>query len=329
MGKYDKLRKYLSELEISEVVLSFGSVEKLVGPLPKSARIHKAWWADDSKVEAQAWRAAGWHVASVNQVTEEVSFERDTPASVPSKKDHKWLIFVVAALTALGTAVVTLVGLAALPRWVVFIIALDISAAVIILTSAITETKYRSALLWASNACFIVLLIGIVIYHSIQDNPRPATATFVRGVTAGHTPLLYGHHYLVRLKGVYLPPDTLLWVELATPLEQVDSHQQYSYFYTQASPELSSSDEYYLFVAPNNTASYTTDVLTVFACPAGDSRVASGNGNQTLRKIESCRSLDYICIAERNRRPKYKNPPFTPSRCKGSPVGLPIAPAAG
>lgn len=56
--------------------MSFTDVEKLVGPLPASAHIHRAWWANDSKSQAQAWRAAGWHVSSVNQAAERVTFTR-------------------------------------------------------------------------------------------------------------------------------------------------------------------------------------------------------------------------------------------------------------
>jgi hypothetical protein len=76
MGKYDPLRDLLASRQLDEVVLTFGEVEKLVGPLPPSAHEHRAWWANDSKVQAQAWRSAGWHVAAVDQTTERVTFAR-------------------------------------------------------------------------------------------------------------------------------------------------------------------------------------------------------------------------------------------------------------
>jgi hypothetical protein len=76
MGKYDPLRRLLASRQLHEIVLTFGDVEKLVGPLPPSARIHRAWWANDSKVQAQAWRAAGWHVRRVNQSAGRVTFAR-------------------------------------------------------------------------------------------------------------------------------------------------------------------------------------------------------------------------------------------------------------
>ena len=76
MGRYDALRDYLASQAGDEVRMTFSEVEELVGGLPDSARVHRAWWANDSKVEALAWRAAGWRVESVNQVAELVVFAR-------------------------------------------------------------------------------------------------------------------------------------------------------------------------------------------------------------------------------------------------------------
>ena len=70
MSKYDPLRDYLASLDQTCLTMSFGRVEELVGPLPESARKHRSWWANDSKVEARAWREAGWHVESVDQQRE-------------------------------------------------------------------------------------------------------------------------------------------------------------------------------------------------------------------------------------------------------------------
>lgn len=78
MAKYDPLQNYLAARpeQIRQVTMSFGEVEGLVGGLPASAREYRAWWANDSKVQAQAWRAAGWHVESVRQDAERVVFAR-------------------------------------------------------------------------------------------------------------------------------------------------------------------------------------------------------------------------------------------------------------
>ena len=74
MNKYDPLRDYLAGLDQTSVTMSFERVEELVGPLPASARNHRPSWANDSKVEAQAWRAAGWHVDTVDLRNERVVF---------------------------------------------------------------------------------------------------------------------------------------------------------------------------------------------------------------------------------------------------------------
>ena len=62
--------------------MTFGEVENLVGGLPDSARRHRAWWSNSSHV-ARAWQDAGWHLHSVNQVTEQVLFVRATDSGRP------------------------------------------------------------------------------------------------------------------------------------------------------------------------------------------------------------------------------------------------------
>jgi hypothetical protein len=78
VAKYDALRTYLAARpeHLSRVTMSFGEVGALVGSLPASAWDHRAWWANDSKVQAQAWRGAGWHVESVHQGAGQVVFAR-------------------------------------------------------------------------------------------------------------------------------------------------------------------------------------------------------------------------------------------------------------
>jgi Holliday junction resolvase-like predicted endonuclease len=56
--------------------MTFDDVGALVGGLPESARVHRVWWSNDSKSEALAWRAAGWHVEMVNLGSGHVSFAR-------------------------------------------------------------------------------------------------------------------------------------------------------------------------------------------------------------------------------------------------------------
>lgn len=42
--------------------MKFDQISQLVGGLPMSACEFSQWWANDSKVEARAWGAAGCHV---------------------------------------------------------------------------------------------------------------------------------------------------------------------------------------------------------------------------------------------------------------------------
>ena len=74
--KYEPLRSYLVGCAGDEELMTFGEMERLVGPLPYSAREYRAWWGNDNKSQALAWRAAGWHVASVDQASGWVVFAR-------------------------------------------------------------------------------------------------------------------------------------------------------------------------------------------------------------------------------------------------------------
>jgi hypothetical protein len=264
--------------------------------------------------------------------------ESHNEQSVPSEQSvahrretNEFLIIICTAIiTSAVTAAVTAIGLFGLPRLEIFVIALDLSAVVTVLSGALTESKYRTALLWTSNIFLLLLVSGTVIYNLFPGNSQPARATFVRDATAGQKTMLYGHSYLAALKEVYLPPGSSLWVELATPLEQTGSLQRYSYFYVEASPVPGSNAEYYSVVTPNNTASRTTDVLTVFACSTMDGAIVDGAKNVSLRKIDGCSGLDFICIAELNNRPKYKTAPFVPDQCNGREVvALPMTHVLG
>ena len=67
MAKYDTLRDHLLAVSNDQrrVVLSFTELDRVVGGLPESARRVRQFWANDSKGQARAWRAAGWHVAEL------------------------------------------------------------------------------------------------------------------------------------------------------------------------------------------------------------------------------------------------------------------------
>ncbi|OIQ84596.1 hypothetical protein GALL_335810 [mine drainage metagenome] len=75
--KYDPLRNHLQVVaDRGDVTcdLDFDQIAALVDGLPPSAYGRRQWWANDSKVEAQAWRSAGWHVESVSLDRHRVRF---------------------------------------------------------------------------------------------------------------------------------------------------------------------------------------------------------------------------------------------------------------
>jgi len=108
MGKYDPLRDYLANRAGGEEPMTFGQVERLVGPLPDSAREHRAWWGNDSyRSQSIAWQAAGWHVASVDQASGQVVFARGVrggtrarPQRAPALTGSYVDAQVIAAITA-------------------------------------------------------------------------------------------------------------------------------------------------------------------------------------------------------------------------------------
>lgn len=69
MGKYDSLRQFLGQQPGLVTDLSFEEIGRIVGGLPRSARDHRAWWAnerDGRHVQARGWLDAGWFVDDVN-----------------------------------------------------------------------------------------------------------------------------------------------------------------------------------------------------------------------------------------------------------------------
>lgn len=86
MAKYDALRDHLTSRTGDTVNMTFAEVEEIVGPLPPTARSTRQWWANDSKVQAKAWRAAGWHVGSTNLTAERVVFDRGEVGGTLAKR---------------------------------------------------------------------------------------------------------------------------------------------------------------------------------------------------------------------------------------------------
>jgi hypothetical protein len=81
-----RTRKYLpiARLLLSQVddsvEFTFSRFESLLeSPLPWSAGVHRAWWANDfaGHVQASAWLAVGWRVSSVDLAGKKVAFTRE------------------------------------------------------------------------------------------------------------------------------------------------------------------------------------------------------------------------------------------------------------
>ncbi len=63
MSKYDPLRHHLRASGRSVVTMHHEEIADIVGPLPKSASLYSAWWANEeagAHVQAKAWLGAGY-----------------------------------------------------------------------------------------------------------------------------------------------------------------------------------------------------------------------------------------------------------------------------
>ncbi len=79
--KYDPLRRRLIDETSPVVELSFEEIERIIGAsLPRSARVHPAWWSNNPKghVNAQAWLAAGFRSEAVDLGRGRLRFRRHT-----------------------------------------------------------------------------------------------------------------------------------------------------------------------------------------------------------------------------------------------------------
>ncbi len=78
--KYEPLQAHLERRRGRPEMLSFEEIEEIIGAsLPKSAHVHRAFWANDNPghhSHAQAWMKAGYRVAYVSQESGVVRFER-------------------------------------------------------------------------------------------------------------------------------------------------------------------------------------------------------------------------------------------------------------
>jgi len=80
MSKYQPLGDHLTASGAARIRLSFEDIERIIGaPLPASAGIHSAWWAnvhDPRHVQKRAWASAGQEVDQVDRARRWVRFKR-------------------------------------------------------------------------------------------------------------------------------------------------------------------------------------------------------------------------------------------------------------
>lgn len=77
-SKYEPIGSHLKSMGGEVATLSFDEVEELIGgPLPSSARRHRAWWANtDTHSQASVWLKSGWTVARADLENATITFAR-------------------------------------------------------------------------------------------------------------------------------------------------------------------------------------------------------------------------------------------------------------
>ena len=95
-GKYRRLYAHFCGLRSQEWSASFVEVEAVISfHLPASARLHRAWWANQSRGNGHshtlAWTMAGWETAQVDMEAETLLFRRKHPERVGARSlDEVW-----------------------------------------------------------------------------------------------------------------------------------------------------------------------------------------------------------------------------------------------
>jgi hypothetical protein len=95
----------------------------------------------------------------------------------------RWPVLLALGVSAVGTAIVTIIGLGPFQRWALFLVSADLSAVVTLLTLAVSESRQRVPALWISNVLLIVLLSGMGIYCLAASPDQPINVVVVRNVT--------------------------------------------------------------------------------------------------------------------------------------------------
>lgn len=85
MDKYIDLEYFLLHSQKEQIAISFLEIEQILGfSLPKSAYVHKAWWANGGHTQANAWLNASYKVLNVDLKDKKVIFCKN---NMPLKRD--------------------------------------------------------------------------------------------------------------------------------------------------------------------------------------------------------------------------------------------------
>ena len=76
MSKYEALTAHLSKLPDGPVSMRFDEIDRLIGGLPRSARNHRAWWANETSPSSSHTQRRGW--MGDNRKVEEVNLQAGT-----------------------------------------------------------------------------------------------------------------------------------------------------------------------------------------------------------------------------------------------------------
>ena len=94
-GKYSPLYRHLVNAEGPDWRTSFSEIETILGfTLPDSARLHRPWWANQTRggghSHSLAWQAAGWKTGEVDLDAETLVFQRtQTETEDPAARSRK------------------------------------------------------------------------------------------------------------------------------------------------------------------------------------------------------------------------------------------------
>lgn len=93
-SKYQPLFEYLRQQPDSvPLELTFAEIEAILGqPLPPTATVNRAWWANSQTPQARLWQAAGWLIDDVNFKEQTVVFRpaRITYRVTPVRRSKGW-----------------------------------------------------------------------------------------------------------------------------------------------------------------------------------------------------------------------------------------------